>query len=849
MPISVQCLRSRAFPIALLSFFALHCGTTPGPDGDTDSETGGASPGTGGENLGGSSGSGGTESGGTTSEGTGGGMGGEATGGSGSAPIELTVSTIDSVDVLFVVDNSISMADKQALFVRAVPKLIERLVAPDCIDLNDGDRTPSDNLTCPAGAVLEIAPIDDLHLGVISSSIGGFGAGSICAADDDADKSLLIPKVRLGAPDPSGLGFLEWSGGAADEVAELNADFAAQIDAVGETGCGFEAPLEAWYRFLVDPSPPLDVVKDSNNRSVSTGIDAAILEQRSEFLRPDSLVAIVMLTDEDDCSAMEGGGYYPYAGFGWLVPDITRLRETASEECATNPNDACCYSCLQTTAPDGCDDSCERNEEGQGAKLADEDDRANVRCHQNQRRFGVDVLYPISRYVDGLSKKSIVDTQLTTDPDDPILVPNPLLLGASLVEAERLARPPNQVFLTGIVGVPWQDIATAATRDDPDALEYITAKGLSEPDDALGGQDRWTLILGQPHLAASSMECEGSSAPAECGQAPVPPLDPFMIDSIQPRSGTNPITGDSIVGTTAAGWSPINGSEYDNSVPGVDGQPANDDLQYACIFPLAEEAVKEDCTPGDSACDCGEESQVPKGRPLCKPVGSLASTPATSTQYWGKAYPAKRILQVLKGFGENSIVASICPKILDEPESPYFGYGPALDAVVERLAGTRGGVCLTPKLAWDEADDEGTCAIVEATTTELDCSRAGRTELPEEILPTALEFLETEGFCGDDSTPCEDVGVCALAPVDDVAPCFGPVAADSQPAGYCLIDPALGPAGGGEGEDCTLDPSTWEDCDNGHGTLCPGSDGRMVRFVGESTPEKGAVVFRACAPE
>ena len=26
--------------------------------------------------------------------------------------------------------------------------------------------------------------------------------------------------------------------------------------AAGENGCGYEASLEAWYRFLVDPEPP-----------------------------------------------------------------------------------------------------------------------------------------------------------------------------------------------------------------------------------------------------------------------------------------------------------------------------------------------------------------------------------------------------------------------------------------------------------------------------------------------------------------------------------------------------------------------------------------------------------------
>lgn len=840
MSLPVLGLRTRLLSIGLLSVFALHCGTPPGPE--TDEGSGGL----GGDSLGG------TSSGGATIEGTSGGTGGDASGGtslggaSGDAVTKLTVSTIDQVDLLFVVDNSVSMADKQVLLVQAVPKLIERLVTPDCIDLTDGTHTASDNLTCPVGSVLEIDPQSDLHIGVISSSLGGFGSAQ-CPSGDSVDKSRLIPQVRPATVDPSGLGFLEWSGGNADAADELSASFSGHIAAVGENGCGFEAPLEAWYRFLIDPSPPLAVVKDADGIAASTGIDAAILEQRSEFLRPDSLVVVVMLTDEDDCSGMEGGGYYDNAGYGWLVPETSRPFSTASTQCTDNPNDACCYSCLFAEAPEGCVDTCERDVAGDGLELTPPDDRANMRCHDAQRRFGLDLLYPPSRYVDGLSKKAIVDTQLTTDPEDPVLVPNPLLLGASLDEAERSARPPNQVFLAGIVGVPWQDIATPATLDDPEALEYIDAKGLREPNDDLGGQDRWALILGKPGLAATSLECQGASSPDACGEAPVPPLDPFMIRSIPPRSGTNPITGDEIVDLGADAWSPINGSEYNNSLLFIDAYPAQDDLQYACIFPLSEASFKPSCSETDSGCDCGTEPD--KGRPLCKPAGSLASTPATTSQYWGKAYPAQRLLQVLQGFGDNSIVASICPKVLHLPNSPYFGYTPALNAVVERLAGTRGGVCLTPKLSWDEEDDDGTCAIVEAVATGVDCAREGRSELDEGVLQSALEYLADQGHCDGDAMPCEDFALCAITPAPAVEPCFGTTAPDDQPAGYCLIDPAEGPAAGGEGEDCSEDPETWTNCENPNSVLCPSSDGRMLRFVGEDTPVKGSVVFRACAAD
>src|SRR5690606_34911711 len=143
------------------------------------------------------------------------------------------------------------------------------------------------------------------------------------------------------------------NGSNADALVEA---FAAHVGATGENGCGFEAPLEAWYRFLVDPDPYASIVLGDNFRSMPQGSDDVVKAQREAFLRPHGLVAIVMLTDENDCSAMDGGsGAYNNASYGHLITS-TRLpadsRELyrmpiSTEVCETNPNDKCCFSCLQ----------------------------------------------------------------------------------------------------------------------------------------------------------------------------------------------------------------------------------------------------------------------------------------------------------------------------------------------------------------------------------------------------------------------------------------------------------------------------------------------------------------------
>src|SRR5205085_4927764 len=69
------------------------------------------------------------------------------------------------------------------------------------------------------------------------------------------------------------------------------------------TGCGLEAQLEAMYRFLAQPDPWTQVTVDNfGDADLGTGVDDALLRQRAAFLRPDSALVVVMLTDEDDSS-------------------------------------------------------------------------------------------------------------------------------------------------------------------------------------------------------------------------------------------------------------------------------------------------------------------------------------------------------------------------------------------------------------------------------------------------------------------------------------------------------------------------------------------------------------------
>jgi hypothetical protein len=585
---------------------------------------------------GGGAGSGGGGDGGDGDEG---GAAGEGGGGSGPT------ATATKVDVLFVVDNSISMFEKQTVLAEAVPTLVARLVDPHCV-FGDSTTVPPTNGVCPQNSVREIAPVRDMHVGVITTALGSRGGPHVCVPSTDGrplnDRAHLMGTVRTGLTSWNDSGFLKWDPDAlatpAGEASaeELTSALQAMIAAAGDTGCGYEAPLEALYRFLVDPAPPLDVTNDGIV-TVLTGIDTALLEQRAAFLRPDSAVVVVLLSDEDDCSIVAEPNRQ-----GWLLGNSALRMPRASAACA-HPEDPnvyrCCIPCVLLDSPSfvpptGCvydlDLACNTPQTSGGHSLTSLEDSTNLRCFRQKQRFGLDLLYPVERYVTGLTSPEVENREGA-------VVPNPLFAGG---------RSPELVLLTTIVGVPWQDLVIAT--EDFDGYDLMTAKELRD-------RGRFPIILGD--FAAG-----------------VPPGDPFMIDSIDARSGTNPITNQAIAPPTAMPTATINGHE----IIAVN----RDDLQYACTFELPEPIP---CTTeNQDGCDCNTE-ELPYSRPLCQnPAGTGAQE---TTQYFAKAYPGRRELEVARRLRDQAVISSICPRTLEDPSHPSYGYVPAMRAIQRQLRG------------------------------------------------------------------------------------------------------------------------------------------------------------------
>ncbi|HEY3667116.1 MAG TPA: hypothetical protein VGL19_13995, partial [Polyangiaceae bacterium] len=715
---------------------------------------------------------------------------------------QIVQTAVDKIDLLFMVDNSASMADKQDILRDAVPVLVRRLVSPNCVD-GAGKPTgeSSSTGTCMRGGLPEFNPIGDIHIGIVSSSLGSHG-GQVCTGPRVSahanDNGHLLGTVRTDAfplnKTWNKSGFLAWdpSGtrnnppgtGGPTGAADLQATFQDMIVAAGEDGCGFEAQLESWYRFLIDPEPPalvgLDATKsftvrnsaltidpatqkpklDAMGNAVCVGCDETLLAERKAFLRPDSLLAIVMLSDENDCSIRDDG-------VGWFVGTTTKLvngvavpvyMPRATSQCAANANDPCCRSCaqLETTPPkDASGNLCPALSADPVCKSTptwappsngppNYQDSTNLRCYNQKQRFGFDLLYETSRYVDGLTHPTL---PLQSNPN--VSVTNPLFDAAGTNKAPR---DPSLVFLAGIVGVPWQDVADDASLTGA-GLNYLTASELE-------AKGRWAALLGDP-----------SASP------PVPPSDPLMIESVDARKGTNTIAVPAVAIAPATSTDPhanaINGHEYNI--------PQRDDLQYACTFPLAKTKT---CVAGDNACDCSPTATT-SNSPLCQGGATI------NTQTSAKAYPGTRELQVLKDLGENAIVASICPKQAtgDPTSDPNYGYNPAVGAIIERLKVALNGKCLPRPI---QTNDKGQllCRVMEAQKSACDCSLPGRLP-PDPLIESAVQAqLQATGNCGNaGQASCKSWCQCEIKQETgaDLSRCQSNDAALKTP-GYCYVD-------------------------------------------------------------
>lgn len=179
---------------------------------------------------------------------------------------EIPVDLNRNIDILFVLDNSSSMGDEQESLLENFSNFINVLN-----NIEGG--------------------LPNVHIGVVSTDLG-VGPYMIGGCVGNGDNGLLQnaahPVGGGSCPTPSDPYIIDLANEDGSRQknysGSLNDTFSC-IARLGTSGCGFEQPLEAMRRAL-----------DGSN-AANTG-----------FLRDDAFLAVIHITDEDDCSVLPGAG-------------------------------------------------------------------------------------------------------------------------------------------------------------------------------------------------------------------------------------------------------------------------------------------------------------------------------------------------------------------------------------------------------------------------------------------------------------------------------------------------------------------------------------------------------------
>ncbi|HUH05048.1 MAG TPA: VWA domain-containing protein [Kofleriaceae bacterium] len=175
-----------------------------------------------------------------------------------SIPVEIN----RDIDILFVIDNSGSMAEEQASLTGNFSRFINVLE-----NIEGG--------------------LPNVHIGVVSSDVGA-GPFNISGCSGNGDNGALQSAPRGACTAPSGAYIQDIDDGSGGRTRNYGPDTLADtfscIARLGIDGCGFEQQLESARRALNSSNPT-----------------------NQGFLRQNAFLAVIFITDEDDCSTADSG--------------------------------------------------------------------------------------------------------------------------------------------------------------------------------------------------------------------------------------------------------------------------------------------------------------------------------------------------------------------------------------------------------------------------------------------------------------------------------------------------------------------------------------------------------------
>ena len=174
----------------------------------------------------------------------------------GQSPRVIPAGGPIKLDLLFMLDDSPSMSEEQANLARNFPRLIDALK------------------TMPSG-------FPDLHLGVVSSDLGTGNSSvpGVCGTSM-GDRGALQARPGCGLDDDARPYLVSEAGGSVTNFTGDISEVFACMAKLGTLGCGFEHQMQAVRMAL-----------------------SGFIPDNQGFLRPDAHLAVVLVTDEDDCSA------------------------------------------------------------------------------------------------------------------------------------------------------------------------------------------------------------------------------------------------------------------------------------------------------------------------------------------------------------------------------------------------------------------------------------------------------------------------------------------------------------------------------------------------------------------
>jgi hypothetical protein len=355
---------------------------------------------------------------------------------------EISVAPIRKLDLLFMIDNSPSMAPKVAKMNAQFSRMLSTL------------RDPADG-TYP-----------DLRVAMIDSDLGTMGqyASGSCGPNEANQMSPYGDFGNFQMRGASGCGvssadalWLEYTKGKAINY-EISKDisqvFGCLATNLGSIGCGEEHQLQAFEFALIA-------------KSTDGFIGRSATQDR--FLRSDGFLGLVLLSDEDDCSAAPNDGMF---GDG----NHPELRgESASLRCATRSH--MCSGRNLTDSPPGYPTT------ASFSTLFSNCEARTDACPN-----------PLDNIGDNNRTGKITDTSVPTSC-------SPLTSIKRMAdEMKALKANPDQVFVAGIFGWPRSDADIATAEYKIDLVPNPNPQDTAHPQ----VYDYWPVCYDPDHLPKSS---------------------------------------------------------------------------------------------------------------------------------------------------------------------------------------------------------------------------------------------------------------------------------------------------------------------------------------------------------